>query len=70
MPRVGLELTILVFERAKTVRVLDCAATVSSWGKEIERRLLCFKIQIILYLMLIMWAIDVLSAVTVKITVF
>jgi hypothetical protein len=28
MPRVGFEPTILVFERAKTVRVLDRAATV------------------------------------------
>jgi hypothetical protein len=29
MPKVGFELTIPVFERAKTVHVLDCEATVN-----------------------------------------
>jgi hypothetical protein len=28
MPRVGFELTIPVFDRAKTIHALDCAATV------------------------------------------
>jgi hypothetical protein len=34
MPRVGLEPTIPVFERAKTVHVLDCVAAVK--GKAVE----------------------------------
>jgi hypothetical protein len=31
MPQVGFELKIAVFERAKTVHVLDRAATVIGW---------------------------------------
>jgi hypothetical protein len=31
MPRVGLEATIPVFEQAKTVHALDCAATLISY---------------------------------------
>jgi hypothetical protein len=42
MPRVGFELTIPVFERAKTVHALDRAATVIShilrWASETDLR--------------------------------
>jgi hypothetical protein len=31
MPQVGIETTILVFERAKTVHALDRVATVIGW---------------------------------------
>jgi hypothetical protein len=48
MPRVGFEPTIPAFERAKTVHVLDCAATVigSSYNrlsKHLDPSLKCSK---------------------------
>jgi hypothetical protein len=38
MPRLGFETTISVFERAKMVHALDCAATVIGWWLGFENR--------------------------------